>query len=187
MRRRQQRMQRRQAAGRLGQHGGRTPCLLLPVILSVGLALGADAPARAGARNLEGVVNLNTAPVEVLGLLPGIGPSKARGIVAYRTRRPFRTVDELVRVKGIGRRMVRELRVHLATAGPSTARGFGDSRGEGPVAPAAAAPPPARPRPPNICRPATLVAPRPLANARVQSSRDRRLIHTPANHCAPPA
>ncbi|MEP6655075.1 MAG: helix-hairpin-helix domain-containing protein, partial [Myxococcales bacterium] len=72
----------------------------MPVILSVGLLLGADAPARAGARNMEGVVNLNTAPVEVLGLLPGIGPSKARGIMTYRTRRPFRTVDELVRVKG---------------------------------------------------------------------------------------
>ena len=53
----------------------------------------------------------------VLGLLPGIGPAKAAQIVAYRKRHPFRTVDELVRIRGIGRKMVRHLRVHLAVVG----------------------------------------------------------------------
>ena len=55
-------------------------------------------------------MNLNTAPPEILALLPGVGPAKAQSILAYRKRHPFRTVDELVRIKGIGRKMVRRLR-----------------------------------------------------------------------------
>jgi competence protein ComEA len=89
----------------------------------VGLALLWLLPAgraRAG-KGVDGVVNLNTAPAELLSLLPGVGPAKAGAIVTYRTRRPFRTVDELVRIKGIGRKMVRRLRPHLAVAGPTTA------------------------------------------------------------------
>ncbi|HVT08804.1 MAG TPA: helix-hairpin-helix domain-containing protein, partial [Polyangia bacterium] len=80
----------------------------------------AAAPAYAG-KGVDGVVNLNTAPAAVLALLPGVGPAKAEAIVGYRSRRPFRTVDELVRIKGIGRKMVRRLRPHLAVAGPTTA------------------------------------------------------------------
>ena len=83
-----------------------------PAILLALLALGSAVPARAG-KAVDGVVNLNTAPPEVLGLLPGIGPAKAAEIATYRKRRPFRTVDELVRIKGIGRKMVRRLRPHL--------------------------------------------------------------------------
>ncbi|MFL5306211.1 MAG: ComEA family DNA-binding protein [Polyangia bacterium] len=88
------------------------------VIVAV-IALAA-APVRA-AKEVDGVVNLNTAPAAVLALLPGVGPAKGDAIVAYRTRRPFRTVDELVRIKGIGRKMVRRLRPHLAVSGPTTA------------------------------------------------------------------
>lgn len=76
--------------------------------------------ARAG-KGVDGVINLNTAPAQLLSLLPGVGPAKAGAIVTYRRRRPFRTVDELVRIKGIGRKMVRRLRPHLAVAGPTTA------------------------------------------------------------------
>ena len=97
------------------------------------LILIAAPPARAS-KAVDGVVNINTAEVGVLGLLPGIGPAKAAQIVVYRRRHPFRTVDELVRIKGIGRKMVRRLRAHLAVSGPTTATGA--------VAPSAAAVPP---------------------------------------------
>jgi competence protein ComEA len=86
----------------------------------------ARSPASA-AKAVDGVVNLNTAPPDILALLPGIGPAKAAAVVVYRTRRPFRTVDELVRIKGIGRKLVRRLRPHLAIGGPTTAL---PSRGE---------------------------------------------------------
>jgi competence protein ComEA len=98
-----------------------------------------SASARAGGKAVEGAVNLNTAPPEILALLPGIGPAKAESILAYRKRHPFRTVDELVRIKGIGRKMVRRLRVHLAVGGPTTAT---------PAAVHAAAAPPPPPPPP---------------------------------------
>jgi len=75
----------------------------------------------AAGKRLEGVVNLNTASAELLLLLPGLGPAKVETILLYRKRHAFRTVDELGRVKGIGRKMLKELRAHLAVAGPSTA------------------------------------------------------------------
>ena len=105
------------------------PCLILLV----------GAPPVHAAKDVDGVVNINTADVGVLALLPGIGPAKAAQIAAHRKRRPFRTVDELVRIRGIGRRMVRRLRVHLAVSGPTTATGV--------ITPAAIAPPPPPPPP----------------------------------------
>jgi competence protein ComEA len=111
------------------------------VVVACLIGLAPVRPARA-AKGVDGVVNLNTAELGVLGLLPGIGPAKAAQIVAYRKRHPFRTVDELVRIRGIGRKMVRRLRVHLAVAGPTTASGVV-------VSSAAVLPPPAPPpRPP---------------------------------------
>jgi len=145
-------------------------------------AMAFSRTAQAGGKAVDGVVNLNTAAPELLAALPGVGPAKAVGIIAYRTRHPFRTVDELVRVKGIGRNMVRAMRAHLAVAGPSTAH---------PVAASArfALPPtpPAPPaRPPPLCRP---VAPLPLPAAALRATRlaQSRAIRTAANHCPPPA
>ncbi|MFJ8232310.1 helix-hairpin-helix domain-containing protein [Streptomyces sp. NPDC094448] len=56
-------------------------------------------------------VGLNTATVEELDTLPGVGPVLARHIVDYRTRSGgFRSVDELREVDGIGERRFAELR-----------------------------------------------------------------------------
>lgn len=89
----------------------------------IAILLLATAPALAGPkRQLEGVVNVNTATPDQLQLLPGIGPAKVRNIVAYRTKHPFRTIEEVVRIKGIGRKMFRRLRLHLAVSGPTTAQ-----------------------------------------------------------------
>jgi competence protein ComEA len=124
-------------------------------------ATGASARRAWAGKAVDGVVNLNTAPVEVLALLPGIGPAKAGEIVRYRKRRPFRTVDELVRIKGIGRKMVRRLRAHLAVAGPTTASAAIARAGP---PPSPAAPPPlSAPRPRPICAPAPPAARPPAA------------------------
>jgi competence ComEA-like helix-hairpin-helix protein len=93
-------------------------CSLLAVLLV--LSLGRVAVADKA--QLEGVVNLNTASPDELRLIPGVGPSRVRNILAYRKLHPFRTVDELARIKGIGRRTIRKWRQHLAVSGPSTAQ-----------------------------------------------------------------
>ena len=138
---------------------------------------------------LDGVVNLNTAPPALLLLLPGVGPGRVRGILTYRARRPFRTVDELVRVKGIGRRMVREIRPHLAVTGPTTARGgpVGASALEALNALAAQPPPPAQPagpapRPP-LCHPSPHVGPVRAAAMRG----DPPVVRSVANQCRAPS
>lgn len=48
-------------------------------------------------------VNINTADVQTLTRLKGIGPKKAEAIIAWReTNGNFKTVDQLLDVKGIG-------------------------------------------------------------------------------------
>ena len=48
-------------------------------------------------------IDLNTADASALETLPGIGASKAAAIIQYRTDHgPFKTVDELDNVSGIG-------------------------------------------------------------------------------------
>ena len=66
-----------------------------------------------------GKVNLNTATVDQLTQLPGIGPGKALSIVARRNKRPFRRVRQIIGVKGIGHRTYRLLEPYLAIDGPT--------------------------------------------------------------------
>jgi len=48
-------------------------------------------------------VNINTADIETLAALNGVGPAKAEAIVAYREANgPFQSAEELGNVKGIG-------------------------------------------------------------------------------------
>lgn len=61
-----------------------------------------------------GVININRANVAQLQSLNGIGPTKAEEIVKYRkSHGGFRTVDELVNVKGIGPKTLIKLKPHV--------------------------------------------------------------------------
>jgi len=91
----------------------------LAVLLMVVFATGGAAQAAVDVRP-AGVVNLNTATVDQLRLLPSIGEKRAQRIVSFRQVKPFRRVVELARVKGIGLKTVRKLKAYLAIKGPTT-------------------------------------------------------------------
>ncbi|MBK7591799.1 MAG: helix-hairpin-helix domain-containing protein [Betaproteobacteria bacterium] len=63
-------------------------------------------------------VNLNTATKDELIALPGIGPAKAQAIIDHRTAHgPFKSVEELKDVKGIGAKRFEKLKPELTVAG----------------------------------------------------------------------
>ena len=68
----------------------------------------------------EPLVNVNTADLETLDKLSGIGPALAERIIAYREEHgPFRTVEDLLEVKGIGEATLEEFRQEI-TLGEET-------------------------------------------------------------------
>jgi len=62
----------------------------------------------------DGLLDLNTATQAEREKLPGIGPVFASRIIEYRTRTPFRTVEELMNIKGIAEKRLADVR-HLVT------------------------------------------------------------------------
>jgi competence protein ComEA len=92
-------------------------------------AAPAAAPAASPAASADsdgptGVVNLNTATEDELTLLPGVGPSKAQAILAWRQKYgAFKKVDDLTKVKGFGHKTMKKLKPFLAIAGATTYKG----------------------------------------------------------------
>jgi competence protein ComEA len=59
-------------------------------------------------------VDVNAASVDQLVTVPGIGKSLAQRIVDFRQKNgPFKSVDELLKVQGIGEKSLEKLRPHL--------------------------------------------------------------------------
>ena len=79
------------------------------VIASTAASGQADNPSQQGnpdaQANATSLVNLNTATASELESLPGIGESTARRIIADRQAHgPFESIDDLMRVSGIGQK-----------------------------------------------------------------------------------
>lgn len=69
-------------------------------------------------RPAEPPLNINDANVAALDGLPGIGPSKAEAIIAYRTAHgPFETIEDIMKVKGIGEAVFAKLKGKISTNG----------------------------------------------------------------------
>ena len=78
--------------------------ILFAWILSYGIALA--------------VVNINTATEAELQTLKGIGPTRAKAIVDYRTKHgPFKTVDDLEKVPGIGPATMKQIHSEVTVSG----------------------------------------------------------------------
>jgi competence protein ComEA len=88
------------------------------VVVARRVAAGGGAPATAGpgeAAGTAGPVHLNTATLEQLDTLPGVGPVTAQKILDYREQNgAFASVDELDAVPGIGPARMEQLREAVA-------------------------------------------------------------------------
>ena len=92
-------------------------------LLAVLVLMLAATPAVAGDTSLTGIVNINTATVDQLVLLPGIGESRANALIEIRKNRGgFKSIDELLEIKGIGEAGLAKLRPHVALRGKTTAQ-----------------------------------------------------------------
>jgi comEA protein len=83
-------------------------------IAACALAAAMALPCAAAASG--GKLDLNSATVEQLQELPGIGPSKAEAIIEERKKARFTSVDDLERVKGIGPSVMTQVRDHVSVA-----------------------------------------------------------------------
>ncbi len=65
-------------------------------------------------------ININTATVEELVVLPGVGDSVAKSIVEHREKNGgFKTTDDLKQVKGIGDKKFEKIKDMVTVGGSS--------------------------------------------------------------------
>ena len=91
------------------------------VLMAVGTLLTAALPAQtrpattaATGSKAAPIVNLNTATVVELQELPGVGVKTAERIVQYREKNgPFKKIEELMNVQGIGEKSFLKFRAQL--------------------------------------------------------------------------
>jgi competence protein ComEA len=69
---------------------------------------------------LTGTANLNTATAAQLELLPGVGEKTAKQIIEHRQKTPFTKVEEIVKVKGFGKKKFDRMKPYLAVSGETT-------------------------------------------------------------------
>lgn len=100
---------------------------LLAMALALATALGASVSAQdAPAATPVATVNINTASEAQLEELPGIGAKTAARIVEFRQKNgPFRKVEELMNVKGIGEKSFLKLKPYLSVGTPKTEKAAG--------------------------------------------------------------
>lgn len=92
-------------------------------VVAIGLLLAGQPAAQAAqAKNASAakpttLVNLNTATQRELEQLPGVGASTAVRIIEYREKKgPFKKIEELMNVQGIGEKSFLKLKPQITVA-----------------------------------------------------------------------
>ncbi len=81
------------------------------------------AAGRAGKQPPAKPLDLNTATLDELQQLPGVGRVTAQAIVRFREKTgPFRRVEDLLAIRGITKRKLEKLRPYVTVAPPAPAK-----------------------------------------------------------------
>ena len=84
------------------------------------------APPEAAQIRGEGLVDINTAGLEELTALPGIGEVRAQAILDDRAANgPYRYPEDLIRVRGIGEGILEDILDQITTGGQGYAQNIG--------------------------------------------------------------
>ncbi len=94
---------------------GETP---RPEVVEAAVPLNPSLPGESESSSESPLIDLNTATLDSLDSLPGIGPVRAQAIVDFRQRNgPFASVEDILDVQGIADGIYEQLR-GLVTVGP---------------------------------------------------------------------
>lgn len=99
---------------------GRAVLVTWAMVLGLGVLGPGVAEAGKSHTQYSGVVNINEGSKEDLDRLPGVGAKAAERVLAYRQKQPFQRIEELVRVKGFGKKKFEKLKPFLTINGPTT-------------------------------------------------------------------
>jgi len=77
------------------------------------------APQTSAKPPVTGTININTASAADLQRLPGIGAKTAGRVIEYRQKNgPFKKVEELMNVRGVGEKNFLKLKNHISVGAP---------------------------------------------------------------------
>jgi len=101
------------------------------VLIATPVTISAQTPSAAAQASVavaaKPAINLNSATVEQLETLPGIGRKVAERILEYRTKSGgFKKIEELMNVKGIGEKSFLKLKPLVVVPPPKTDKAPGD-------------------------------------------------------------
>jgi competence protein ComEA len=100
--------------------------ILMAAILGVAVSAAvasaqskATTPKAAATATATAPVNLNTATVEQLATIPGVGPKMAERIIDYRQKNGgFKKVEDLMNVSGVGEKSFLKMKPLITVTGP---------------------------------------------------------------------
>lgn len=87
--------------------------LLIQMFCACALLCGVQHIASAKKLQIRGVININKASQEQLKLLPRVGPKMSKRIIAFRKKTPFKRIEDIMKVRGIGKKTFKKMKSYI--------------------------------------------------------------------------